>query len=85
MLIYWPLFITEGYTSISVREPLANIKARTKVPNQRSRTQELVDSHYATVSDDSGEYVDNHSWVNESLWTPTYTEVYMNLYTLSVR
>ncbi|XP_021917169.1 uncharacterized protein LOC110828613 isoform X2 [Zootermopsis nevadensis] len=46
---------SKGYTSISVREPLANIKARTKVPNQRSRTQELVDSHYATVSDDSDE------------------------------
>ena len=39
-----------------MREPLANIKAQTKVmTNQRSRTQELVDSHYATVSDDSGE------------------------------
>jgi len=38
-----------------VREPLANIKAQTKVTNQRSRTQELGDSHYATVSDDSGE------------------------------
>jgi len=49
------LFLPEGYTSISVREPLANIKAQTKVTNQRSRTQELVDSHYATVSDDSGE------------------------------
>ena len=49
------LFLPEGYTSISVREPLANIKAQTKVTNQRSRTQELVDPHYATVSDDSGE------------------------------
>jgi hypothetical protein len=46
---------SKGYTSISVREPLANIKAQTKVTNQRSRTQELVDSHYATVSDDSDE------------------------------
>ncbi|XP_069685461.1 uncharacterized protein [Periplaneta americana] len=46
---------SKGYTSISVREPLANIKAQTRVSNQRSRTQELVDSHYATVSDDSDE------------------------------
>jgi len=44
---------SKGYTSISVREPLANIKAQTKVTNQRSRTQELGDSHYATVIDDS--------------------------------
>jgi hypothetical protein len=44
-----------------VREPLANIKAQTKVASQRSRTQELVDSHYATVSDDSGECVDDRS------------------------
>jgi hypothetical protein len=63
------MFLPEGYTSISVREPLANIKAQTKATNQRSRTQELVDSHYATVSDDSGECVDNYSWVNENLWT----------------
>ncbi|XP_049835610.1 uncharacterized protein LOC126279127 isoform X7 [Schistocerca gregaria] len=46
---------SKGYTSISVREPLAKIKAQTKAANQRSRTQELVDSHYATVSDDSDE------------------------------
>ncbi|XP_066992849.2 uncharacterized protein [Anabrus simplex] len=44
---------SKGYTSISVREPLANIKAQTKANSQRSRAQELVDSHYATVSDDS--------------------------------
>ncbi|XP_066992848.2 uncharacterized protein [Anabrus simplex] len=46
---------SKGYTSISVREPLANIKAQTKANSQRSRAQELVDSHYATVSDDSDE------------------------------
>ncbi|KAJ9581122.1 hypothetical protein L9F63_023699, partial [Diploptera punctata] len=46
---------SKGYTSISVREPLANLKAQTKEANRRSRTQELVDSHYATVSDDSDE------------------------------
>lgn len=37
---------SEGYTSISVREPLANI-----------RQQRPHDSHYATVSDDSGMFM----------------------------
>ncbi|XP_049835583.1 uncharacterized protein LOC126279127 isoform X2 [Schistocerca gregaria] len=49
---------SKGYTSISVREPLAKIKAQTKAANQRSRTQELVDSHYATVSDDSAKQLE---------------------------
>ena len=40
----------EGYTSISVREPLANIIAQTKQRPPRP----LTDPHYATVSDDSG-------------------------------
>ncbi|XP_018899772.1 uncharacterized protein [Bemisia tabaci] len=40
---------SKGYTSISVREPLANIMG------ERNRRMELVDSHYATVSDDSDE------------------------------
>ncbi|CAL8073110.1 unnamed protein product [Orchesella dallaii] len=39
---------SRGYTSISVREPLSNI--RSQVANTRS-----YDSHYATVSDDSEE------------------------------
>lgn len=43
----------EGYTSISVREPLANIIAQTNAQQQRRR-REIQDSHYATVSDDSG-------------------------------
>lgn len=48
-------YITEGYTSISVREPLANILAQTKNAQQSRRTSRpIVDPHYATVSDDSG-------------------------------
>lgn len=42
---------TEGYTSISVREPLANIRAQTKEINKLQRD---LDPHYSTVSDDSG-------------------------------
>lgn len=45
----------EGYTSISVREPLANIIAQTKKQNAQIRRRDLADSHYATVSDDSDE------------------------------
>lgn len=46
--------LAEGYTSISVREPLANIIAQTKQQNAELRRRDLTDSHYATVSDDSG-------------------------------
>lgn len=45
---------TEGYTSISVREPLANIIAQTKAMN---RLKKDLDPHYATVSDDSGKKI----------------------------
>lgn len=46
----------EGYTSISVREPLANILAQTNQQNAQQRRRELNDyGHYATVSDDSDE------------------------------
>ena len=49
------LLITEGYTSISVREPLANIIAQTKsAQQQRQASRPITDPHYATVSDDSG-------------------------------
>ncbi|CAH0552910.1 unnamed protein product [Brassicogethes aeneus] len=41
---------SKGYTSISVREPLANIMAQTKEMSKNKRDQ---DPHYATVSDDS--------------------------------
>ncbi|XP_066598045.1 uncharacterized protein [Prorops nasuta] len=47
---------SKGYTSISVREPLANIRAQTKAAYQRHQaTRPSADSHYATVSDDSDE------------------------------
>lgn len=50
---------SKGYTSISVREPLANILAQTKGAQQslqqRKLAREFQDSHYATVSDDSDE------------------------------
>ncbi|XP_055375166.1 putative uncharacterized protein DDB_G0277255 isoform X2 [Condylostylus longicornis] len=45
---------SKGYTSISVREPLANIIAQTK-QQQRLSSKQRTDSHYATVSDDSDE------------------------------
>ncbi|XP_011877443.1 PREDICTED: uncharacterized protein LOC105567292 [Vollenhovia emeryi] len=47
---------SKGYTSISVREPLANIIAQTKaVYRQNQSTRPITDPHYATVSDDSDE------------------------------
>uniref|UniRef100_A0A182K3D6 Uncharacterized protein n=1 Tax=Anopheles christyi TaxID=43041 RepID=A0A182K3D6_9DIPT len=47
---------SKGYTSISVREPLANLMPQ-NMPNQTTakRRQILGDSHYVTVSDDSDE------------------------------
>lgn len=44
---------SKGYTSISVREPLANIIAQTKAAHQHRGLR--ADPHYATVSDDSDE------------------------------
>ncbi|XP_076239851.1 uncharacterized protein LOC143182615 isoform X2 [Calliopsis andreniformis] len=47
---------SKGYTSISVREPLANIIAQTKtICRQNHLIRPLTDPHYATVSDDSDE------------------------------
>ena len=47
---------SKGYTSISVREPLANIIAQTKtICRQNQPIRPLTDPHYATVSDDSDE------------------------------
>ncbi|OAD57106.1 hypothetical protein WN48_02680 [Eufriesea mexicana] len=47
---------SKGYTSISVREPLANIIAQTKTICQQSQSiRPFTDPHYATVSDDSDE------------------------------
>ncbi|XP_026472904.1 uncharacterized protein LOC113376978 isoform X2 [Ctenocephalides felis] len=45
---------SKGYTSISVREPLVNILVHANQNPSRSN-QELIDSHYTTVSDDSDE------------------------------
>lgn len=53
----------EGYTSISVREPLANIIAQTKKQNAQVRRREMTDSHYATVSDDSGKPRNTHNLI----------------------
>jgi hypothetical protein len=44
-------FCSEGYTSISVREPLASIRAQTGQVTRR------MDPHYASVSDDSGKLI----------------------------
>ncbi|KNC25088.1 hypothetical protein FF38_11901 [Lucilia cuprina] len=50
---------SKGYTSISVREPLANILAQQPAPQVQIRStthsRDVNDSHYATVSDDSDE------------------------------
>lgn len=50
---------SKGYTSISVREPLANILAQQPPSKLTARnatlTRDVNDSHYATVSDDSDE------------------------------
>ncbi|XP_071647960.1 uncharacterized protein [Temnothorax longispinosus] len=47
---------SKGYTSISVREPLANIIAQTKATyRQNQSNRPIIDPHYATVSDDSDE------------------------------
>ncbi|XP_023035669.1 flocculation protein FLO11 isoform X2 [Drosophila willistoni] len=50
---------SKGYTSISVREPLANILAQQppgKPPTRNpTLSRDVNDSHYATVSDDSDE------------------------------
>lgn len=53
--LFYNFIYIEGYTSISVREPLANILAQTKATYQQNQPTRLpVDPHYATVSDDSG-------------------------------
>uniref|UniRef100_A0A1Q3FD74 Uncharacterized protein n=3 Tax=Culex TaxID=53527 RepID=A0A1Q3FD74_CULTA len=46
---------SKGYTSISVREPLANLIPQGPNQTTAQRRQILGDSHYATVSDDSDE------------------------------
>lgn len=46
---------SKGYTSISVREPLANLLPQSQNQTTAQRRQIMGDSHYATVSDDSDE------------------------------
>ncbi|EGI67004.1 PREDICTED: uncharacterized protein LOC105144651 isoform X2 [Acromyrmex echinatior] len=47
---------SKGYTSISVREPLANIIAQSKTTYRQNQSiRPITDPHYATVSDDSDE------------------------------
>lgn len=46
---------SSSYTSISVREPLANLLPQSQNQTTAQRRQILGDSHYATVSDDSDE------------------------------
>ncbi|XP_046671955.1 uncharacterized protein LOC124361931 isoform X2 [Homalodisca vitripennis] len=63
---------SKGYTSISVREPLSNILG------QVTRRQDLIDSHYATVSDDSDEMYAAIEEPNQPLYTSgseTYAQI----------
>uniref|UniRef100_A0A1B6BYN3 Uncharacterized protein n=1 Tax=Clastoptera arizonana TaxID=38151 RepID=A0A1B6BYN3_9HEMI len=63
---------SKGYTSISVREPLASIRGEV------NRRKELVDSHYATVSDDSDEMyaaIDDPNQSNYTSGSETYAQI----------
>ncbi|XP_075211180.1 uncharacterized protein LOC142318480 [Lycorma delicatula] len=65
---------SKGYTSISVREPLSNIIGE----RIHARRQELVDSHYATVSDDSDEMYAAIEEPNQAVYTSgseTYAQI----------
>ncbi|XP_063911737.1 uncharacterized protein LOC135128669 isoform X2 [Zophobas morio] len=56
---------SKGYTSISVREPLANIMAQTKELNKKRD----VDQHYSTVSDDSDDVYTTIPDPNNQIYT----------------
>lgn len=56
---------SKGYTSISVREPLANIMAQTK----DLKKQRELDPHYATVSDDSDDVYTTIPDSNNQIYT----------------
>ncbi|XP_059486019.1 fibrous sheath CABYR-binding protein [Neocloeon triangulifer] len=58
---------SKGYTSISVREPLASIRAQTA--GQLSRR---TDPHYATVSDDSDEM---YAAIEDRTGSDTYAQI----------
>ncbi|KAK9758846.1 hypothetical protein QE152_g668 [Popillia japonica] len=66
---------SKGYTSISVREPLANIRAQTKEINKLQRD---LDPHYSTVSDDSDEVYTTIQEPNQQLYmsgSETYAQI----------
>ncbi|XP_008201293.1 dentin sialophosphoprotein isoform X2 [Tribolium castaneum] len=56
---------SKGYTSISVREPLANIIAQTKEMNKKRD----IDQHYSTVSDDSDDVYTTIPDPNNQIYT----------------
>jgi hypothetical protein len=56
---------SKGYTSISVREPLANIMAQTKEMNKKRE----LDQHYSTVSDDSDDVYTTIPDPNNQIYT----------------
>lgn len=69
-LIHSKTLFSEGYTSISVREPLSAIRAETKASRKN-------DPHYATVSDDSDDMyaaIDDPSQVYTSE-SETYAQI----------
>ncbi|XP_019864654.2 clumping factor A isoform X2 [Aethina tumida] len=71
---------SKGYTSISVREPLANIMAQTKEMRKKQREQ---DPHYATVSDDSDEVYTTIPDPNNQIYT-SESETYARIPALPV-
>lgn len=74
------LIVVEGYTSISVREPLANIRAQTKEVKKPLRD---LDPHYSTVSDDSDEVYTTIHDPNNQLYT-SGSETYAQIQPLTV-
>ncbi|KAK4881600.1 hypothetical protein RN001_004919 [Aquatica leii] len=66
---------SKGYTSISVREPLANIRAQTKGLNKATTD---LDPHYSTVSDDSDDVYTTIQDPNNVIYTSeseTYAQI----------
>nr|XP_023012825.1 dentin sialophosphoprotein isoform X1 [Leptinotarsa decemlineata] len=57
---------SKGYTSISVREPLANIIAQTK---ELTKNKRELDPHYSTVSDDSDDVYTTIPDANNPIYT----------------
>ncbi|XP_058839814.1 serine-rich adhesin for platelets-like isoform X1 [Topomyia yanbarensis] len=81
---------SKGYTSISVREPLANLLPQTQNQTTAQRRQMMGDSHYATVSDDSDEMYaaiedPNHPGDHYTSGSETYAQIQPpNMVTVSV-